>query len=93
MYINKCSICGNNIKTVYNVKYIGLVGLADEYNEEVGYCDNCEFLFKRNPFTESQLENRYKNLSKYEFKDNNNFVEGKDYIQRSITQKNFINER
>lgn len=91
--IKKCCICQNEINNVYEIKFKGLIGLQENYIEKVGYCSKCEFLFNSIPFSEKQLEERYKYLSKYEFdKQDSNFVEKKDFIKRSMVQKKFIEE-
>lgn len=92
--IENCCICGKRVKKIYEMKYIGLLGLNhDEYIENIAICPECEFIFTQNPFTELELENRYKNLSKYEFNDSdNNFVESSDFMQRSKVQKHFLEE-
>ena len=93
-YIDKCCICGGEIQKIYEIKFKDLIGIEEsDYIENIGYCSRCGFLFNANPFNEKQLENRYKNFSKYEFNDNNkNFIESKDFIKRSNIQKKFIEE-
>lgn len=91
--IKKCSVCGKKIDIIYKIPFYGLVGMQEHYEEDIGYCSNCGFLFNANPFSEEELEKRYKYLSKYEFGEKNtNFIEAEDYIKRSNIQKHFIEE-
>lgn len=92
-FIEKCTICGSKTNEIYSIKFTGLLGLREEYEEKIGYCNNCGFLFNSNPFDKNQLDNRYKNLSKYEYDIHpDNYVEQKDFVIRSNIQKNFIYE-
>lgn len=91
--IKKCSICGKNIDIIYKIPFCGLIGMKDYYEEKIGYCSNCSFLFNANPFSGDDLEKRYKYLSKYEFDEEKiNFIEKQDYVIRSNIQKHFIEE-
>ena len=71
-----------------------LIGTNSEiYNMHIARCDNCGFIFSQNPLTAEQLENRYKNESKYEFdSDDNVYSESDDYVKRCQRQKHFIDE-
>ena len=92
--IEKCCICGNEVETKKILPYRDLIGSGVEiYNMHIARCDNCGFIFYQNPFTGKQLENRYKNESKYEFDSEDNiFSESDDYVKRCKRQKNFIEE-
>lgn len=92
--IKKCCICGNEVETKKILPFRDLIGSGVEiYNMHIGRCNNCGFIFYQNPLTAEQLENRYKNESKYEFDSADNvFSESDNYIQRCHRQKHFIDE-
>lgn len=76
-----CNICGGAIKTFYKIKNIELIGMAEEYVQEISLCVNCGFIFTQNPFEEEKLNNRYKNFSKFEF-DNQSYI-----LDEAVTYK------
>ena len=90
-YIEHCNICGGFLKNKFELKFKDVVGMAEEYTQCVTICPSCGFIFTRNPFTSKQLENRYKNYSKFEF-DSEDYIleESNDYKIRSMRQKQFI---
>lgn len=89
--ISKCCICGENIEVLYTLPFRYLLGLADEYKEKIGYCEKCGFLFNANPFSEEQLEERYKMFSKAEFDSEAMLTTEKiDYQKRTKRQHEFI---
>ena len=92
--IKNCCICGNEVETKKILPFRNLIGTNSEiYNMHIARCDNCGFIFYQNPLTAEQLENRYKNESKYEFdSDENIFSETDDYVKRCLRQKHFIDE-
>lgn len=92
--IEKCCICGNKVETKKILPYRDLIGSGVEiYNMHIARCDNCGFIFQQNPFTDEQLENRYKSESKFEFDSNSYIPNGEDnYAKRCKRQKNFIEE-
>ena len=92
--IEKCCICGGKVETKKILPFRDLIGSGVEiYNMHIGRCDNCGFILQQNPLTAEQLENRYKNESKYEFDSADNiFSESDDYVGRCRRQKHFIEE-
>lgn len=90
--IEKCCICGSDVRTEKILPYRNLLGSTTEiYNMHIAHCDNCGFIFLQNPFTPEQLENRYKHESKFEYDSSENIQNGNDdYIARCYRQKNFI---
>lgn len=90
--ICKCNICGGkDIKSVYKLKNIDLVGMAEEYTQDVSACLNCGFIYTKNPFEEEKLSNRYKNFSKFEFDSSDYILEdAADYKIKSKRQWHFI---
>lgn len=92
--IETCCICGNKAETKKILSYRDLIGSGVEiYDMHIARCDNCGFIFQQNPLTAEQLENRYKNESKYEFDSADNiFAESDDYVKRCHRQKHFIEE-
>ena len=93
--ITKCCICGGEVETKKVLPFRDLIGSGVEiYNMHIARCGNCGFIFQQNPLTPEQLENRYKNESKYEFdtKDNEIFSESDNYVKRCHRQKHFIDE-
>ena len=92
--IENCCICGSKVQTKKILPYRDLIGSGVElYNMHIARCDNCGFIFQQNPLTAEQLENRYKNESKYEFDSADNvFAESDDYGKRCHRQKHFIDE-
>ena len=94
--ISKCCICNNKeIKTVLNIPFKDILGKpsSDTWNPSVAICDKCGFIFQQNPFTEKELDTRYKNNSKFEFDSSDYIPSGDDdYSKRCLRQKNFIEE-
>ena len=92
--ITTCCICGNEVKTKKILPYRDLIGSGVElYNMHIARCDNCGFIFQQNPLTAEQLENRYKNESKYEFDSTERVIsDSDDYVKRCHRQKHFIDE-
>ena len=89
--ICECNICGGVIKSVYKLRNRELIGMAEEYVQDISMCANCGFIFTRNPFDEQKLSNRYKNFSKFEFDDQNYILdEAQDYKVKCKRQKQFI---
>lgn len=89
--ISKCNICGGEIKNIYQVKNKDIVGMATEYTQEISMCPHCGFIFTRNPFETKQLNDRYKNFSKFEYDSQNNILNEEDgYEINSKRQKEFI---
>ncbi len=79
------------ITVVYKVKNKELVGMAKEYTQDISMCNNCGFIFTRNPFDEKKLNNRYKKFSKFEFDDEEYVLdEAADYKARCRRQQQFI---
>ena len=92
--IETCCICGSKVEAKKILPFRDLIGSGVEiYNMHIARCDNCGFIFYQNPLTAEQLENRYKNESKYEFDSADNiFSESDDYVKRCHRQKHFIEE-
>ena len=89
--IRICNICGNKIRNVYQLRNKELLGMTEEYVQNISMCDKCGFIFTRNPFDEQELNNRYKNFSKFEFDDTNYFLdETADYKIKCMRQQQFI---
>jgi 2-polyprenyl-3-methyl-5-hydroxy-6-metoxy-1,4-benzoquinol methylase len=89
--IRNCCICGAESNTVYNLPFLEIYGMAEEYTQKINICPHCGFIFTANPFGGELLSNRYKNLSKYEF-DRDRIIrdEKKDYLHRCNRQHSFI---
>lgn len=82
---------GGAVRNVYKLDNIGLVGMADQYTQDISMCSDCGFIFTRNPFDEKKLNNRYKNFSKFEFDDQNYILdEALPYKIRCKRQQQFI---
>ena len=92
--ITTCCVCGSKVETKKILSFRNLIGSGVEtYEMHIARCDNCGFIFQQNPLTPEQLENRYKNESKYEFDVADNvFSQTADYIRRCYRQKHFIEE-
>lgn len=93
--INECCICGGAVETKKILPFRNLIGSGVEtWDMHIAICNECGFIFQQNPFTPEQLEDRYKNFSKYEF-DSEDYVldESADYKVRCLRQKNFIDEQ
>lgn len=58
--INKCCICNKNTDNIYEIKFKELIGLSAEYKQHISVCKECGFIFTSNPFSEEQLEKRYR---------------------------------
>ncbi len=90
--INNCDICNEPVKTILKIRFDDLQGAdSNTYYQHVGMCNKCGFLFTQNPFTDEQLENRYKNLSKFEF-DDKDYILDDGYAKRCLRQKHFLEE-
>lgn len=89
--IQHCNCCGKNIKDIFRIKFEDIIGMADKYEQIIGMCSECGFIFTKNPFEQSLLDNRYKNYSKFEFDDETYILdESHDYKLRSQRQFQFI---
>lgn len=92
--ITTCCICGNEVETKKILPYRNLIGSDTEfYKMNIAQCKSCGFIFQQNPLTSEQLENCYRNESKYEFDSENNvFNEYYNYSSYCNRQKHFIDE-
>lgn len=90
--ITTCSICGESVETKFCLDFEDLLGYGEKkYQQKVGICRKCGFIFTQNPFSPAQLENRYKNMSKFEY-DASNYILDNDYKRQSLRQKHFLEE-
>lgn len=90
--IRECPICGYRVKTKFKLNFEDLLGSGEKtYTQHVGLCPSCGFVFTQNPFTSEQLDNRYKNMSKFEY-DAPTYVLDNDYKRQSHRQKHFLEE-
>ena len=94
MLLDICNVCGiGDSKIMYRGGvFKGLVGLDNDYAQEICLCKNCGFIWVRNPLTKEQLDKKYKFFSAYEFDTNKTVVvsRNKRYLRRSFAQKYFI---
>lgn len=92
MPVNSCNICGGGYEVIYELPFWDLQGAGEkEYVQKLCFCKKCGFLFTGNPFTEEQLSDRYKNMSKFEFESEDYFLdETAEYKKRCIRQFHFI---
>ena len=92
--IIKCCVCKSKVKTNFGLKFLDLLGSdSHEYTQLVSVCPKCGYIFTQNPFSEKQLENRYKKMSKFEYDANLNLNVIKDSFKiQCIRQKHFIEE-
>lgn len=90
-HIKNCNICGGKVDDILQLPFQSIIGMAENYTQCISICPRCGFIFTRNPFSDEQLENRYKNFSKFEF-DSEDYIlsETEDYKIRSNRQKQFI---
>ncbi|GMO37281.1 MAG: methyltransferase domain-containing protein [Termitinemataceae bacterium] len=89
--IEECCICKVATESVYKLHFLEVFGMAKDYTQEIRICPKCGFIYTANPFSEEPLENRYKNLSKFEFDTNDIIVEeDSSYKKRCVRQYNFI---
>lgn len=89
--IEKCNICGGGVDDVCELNFHDLIGMSERYTQKIAICKNCGYILTKNPFDEEQLNNRYKNFSKFEFDDRSYFLsEKEDYKKRCHRQKEFI---
>lgn len=91
--IEKCCICGGAVHKVYSLPFEDIIGMEHDYTQHIGLCEKCGYLFTMNPFSEEQLENRYKNESKFEF-DAGTYIlkENTEYAVRSRRIRDYIYE-
>lgn len=90
--ITTCPICGGRVETFFRLSFEDLLGYDDiYYQQHVGICRGCGFICTQNPFTSEQLENRYKNMSKFEY-DSSTYILDNDYQRQSLRQKHFLEE-
>lgn len=91
LLIEQCNICGERVKKLYDLTFIDIFGMADQYEQHICYCEKCGFIFTSNPFSEQQLSKRYKTFSKYEFDDPNSiYKESSSYLKRCRRQRHFL---
>ena len=92
--ITHCCVCDSEVETKKVLPFRNLIGSGVEtYNMHIAICNKCGFIFQQNPLTAEQLENRYKNQSKFEFDNEDYFLsDSEEYKQRSFRQKHFIDE-
>lgn len=93
-YINHnehCCICGGGAELILQLPFCDIIGMAEEYTQFVRVCPRCGFAYTDNPFSEERLNNRYANMSKFEF-DSDDYVlsESDSYVKRCLRQKFFI---
>ena len=90
--IEKCSICGKDVKTKFELEFEDLMGAEEKiYRQKTGICPECGFVFTQNPFTDEQLRSRYKDFSKFEYDDDEYFLDY-SYKEQCLRQKNFLYE-
>ncbi|GHU60121.1 hypothetical protein FACS189444_6690 [Spirochaetia bacterium] len=90
--ITNCCICGKETERVYELPFLDVYGMDHEYVQKINICPSCGFIFTANPFSDEQLSNRYKNMSKYDFDKKTLITKEKaDYLKRSKRQHDFIN--
>ncbi len=89
--IENCCICGKKVETIFKLPCIYPDNIG-HYTQHIGICESCGLAFTQNPFTAQQLEDRYKNNSKYEYDSDDyyNIDIDEAYAKRCIRQKNFI---
>jgi len=91
--IDECCICKKRTDTVYTLRFLEIFGMTKEYEQKINICPQCGFIFTNNPFDAVLFENRYKNLSKFEFDGNNKVMEEDiSYKKRCYRQYNFIKD-
>lgn len=91
--ITRCDICSTRLVNIKKLKFRHIIGMAENYVQHIKMCPHCKLIVTGNPFSERQLENRYKNLSKYEFDaDSYVFDVSEEYRKRCARQKHFIEE-
>ncbi len=90
--INSCCICKEETEIYFRLPFVYTDDISDGILvQQIALCKKCGFIYTKNPFTLEQLENRYKNQSKYEFDSDNYSSElDKAYTDRCIRQKFFI---
>ncbi|MGL4108638.1 class I SAM-dependent methyltransferase [Clostridium sp. LP20] len=89
--IERCCICNQRTKNVYNIQFKEVIGMSKEYLQNIDICEKCGFIFTANPFSNEQFERRYKEISKYEY-DSSDYCldEDKTYTGRCERQYKFI---
>lgn len=98
--IENCPVClGGGIENLKTIKYReSIYGEETEYSQKIVRCKKCGFVFVKNPFSASFLEEWYKDLSqysedfyfKYESLGNwtkKRFQIQKDFIDRNMDEK------
>jgi SAM-dependent methyltransferase len=63
----ECPTCNEDAYLIYSLENKGVLGIADEYNQEIAVCENCDFIFTVNPINKDILDEFYKKLSNYEY--------------------------
>ncbi len=89
----KCITCGTGVEIVLELPNKYVLGMADEYIQQVAYCPKCKLLYTANPFNSTLLADRYKLQSKFDFQDDTIFEEPKQYLARAKRQKYFIENK
>lgn len=89
-----CNICGKPVRIGKSLRFLDIIGMSSDYTQDMCICDSCDFIFTGNPFSEDQLNNRYKNFAKFVFDEENRIYDDKDsFAIRCRKQGSFINDR
>ena len=90
--IHYCSICHSSIRTKFQLDFEDLPGAYEKtYTQYIGICDKCGYIFTQNPFSDEQLNMRYKELSKFEY-DANDYILDNKFKEQSLRQLHFLQE-
>lgn len=85
-----CCICNSKVTTFFKLKFQDLPG-GGNYTQSIGLCLNCGYIFTQNPFSQEQLDERYKNMSKFEY-DSDDYILDNKFREQSIRQFHFLEE-
>lgn len=73
-YSKVCPVCSGEGRDLYTIRNRGVLGVSDEYNQEILSCDGCDLVYTANPVDEKVTAEFYKKLANYEYSSNSRGV-------------------
>lgn len=78
----KCPVCHSASEELAVLKNVGVVGIAEKYEQKISVCEVCDFVFTSNPIDAKTLNKFYETMSNYEY--------GESGVSVSEPHKNMI---
>jgi SAM-dependent methyltransferase len=88
--MSKCPVCNEEVKVIVTVRFVELVGLVENFDQEVKACDNCNYVFSS--VIPSEIMTRYyKSFESSHYMDHHSQeIVGEDKIKMTNRQLTFI---